>query len=211
MIRRPEQFGKFSIANDGFGTLCGRQFGHAGLARNLGFEVTHDAFGLAFVSVQRKPARAFRKTQSKPPRGNGAYRGDRRDPTPSVDTEWTDRHQQPAEQRHHRHDQEFDELVERERFAAPLWRHEFGEECVDGHLFQPDADRRDKAADIDARGVRLARHDGSRERVPDQRKGEHGTASKPVGDRAEDHASEPHPREGAEDEETNAVDAKKAD
>ncbi len=69
------------------------------------------------------------------------------------------RYQQPAEQRHDGNDAEFHELVKGERLSPRLRRNELGQQRIDGHLLQADADARDQSPQIDPERSVLERHD----------------------------------------------------
>ena len=79
-------------------------------------------------------------------------------------------------------------------------RDEFGDIGVDGHQFDADADAGNEAPEIDGEARGLERHDGSRDRVPDQGEGEHGAATVLVGHMAQADRTDEQASEQGEDE-----------
>ena len=86
-------------------------------------------------------------------------------------------------------------------------RDQFGHIGIDGHQLYADADAGDEPPEIDAEAGRLERHDGSGDRVPDQREGEHGAPPIVVGDVAEEDGAHEQAGEQGKHERADAGDA----
>ncbi len=97
-----------------------------------------------------------------------------------------------------------DGLIDGERAAAQVGRHQFGEIRVDGDQLHADADAGDEAPQVETEHVVLERHDDACGGVPKQRVSEDGAAAEPVGGEADERGSDEESGEHGGDEARDA-------
>ena len=169
-----------------------------------------DARRQVAVPMLSEPARTFRNAPPDPPDQDRAARAEQHHPAPAIQAKRSARNQQPGEKRDHRHGAKLDGLIDRERAAAQVGRHQFRQIGVDGDQLDADADAGDEAPQVEAEDIVLERHDDARDGVPEQRVSEDGAAAETVGHEADERGSDEESGEHGGDEARDAGGAEEA-
>ena len=189
---------------------AGRRQRPAVLGLDLRFDCAQHPVRLGEPSVLGEPARAFGQAAPQKDDDRRGQRPNQHHPAPALEPQGRGRHEQPGEERNHRHADEADRLVDGEGPPAEALGGKFAQIGANRHHLDAEADAGEQAPEIEAGGVVLQRHHHVRRRVPEKRPGEDRPAAEAVGEKAAKNRSDEEAGEQGGDEARDSGRAKQS-